>query len=144
IRIAGIGSFRGMTSVTSSADIDIFCTGAQAVGMGAIEESTGNVIINGGKISMKMRSANNSCIGAVSGNINTEITSTEINIDSEGDEVTGIGTVSGAGKVTISDSDIKMKILAGNPADISSGDEINITNSTIDSFVNNKRINHKF
>ena len=144
IRIAGIGSFKGITSVTSSADIDIFCTGAQAVGMGAIEDSDGNVIINGGKISMKMRSANNSCIGAVSGTISTKITGAEININSEGDEVTGIGTVSGAGKVIISDSGITMKILAGNPADISSGDEVNIINSEIDSYVNNRRINHKF
>ncbi|MDE6834954.1 MAG: GGDEF domain-containing protein, partial [Ruminococcus sp.] len=128
IRIAGIGSFRGIASVTSSADIDIFCTGAQAVGMGAIEDSDGSIIINSGKISMKMRSANNSCIGAVSGTINTKITNAEININSEGDEVTGIGTVSGAGKVIISDSDIKIKILAGNPADISSGDEVNIIN----------------
>ena len=144
IRIVGIGSFRGITSVTSEADIDIFCTGAQAVGMGAIEDSDGSVIINGGKISMKMRSANNSCIGAVTGSINMKITGTEISINSEGDEVTGIGTVTGAGKVKISGSDIKMKILAGNPADISTGDEVEITDSEIDSFVNNRRVNHKY
>ena len=128
----------------SSANIDIFCTGAQAVGMGTLEDGDGSVIINSGKISMKMRSANNSCIGAVSGNVNTKIENAMINIDSEGDEVTGIGTVMGAGKVIISGSEIKMKILAGNPNDIGDGNEINITNSTIDSFVNNKRINHKF
>lgn len=144
IRIVGVGSFRGITSVTSSADIDMFCTGAQAVGMGTLEDGDGSVIINNGRISIKMRSANNSCIGAVSGNVNTKIKNALINIDSEGDEVTGIGTVSGAGKVTVSDSEIKMKILAGNPNDIGTGNEINITNSTIDSFINNKRINHKF
>ncbi|MCM1507076.1 MAG: GGDEF domain-containing protein [Ruminococcus flavefaciens] len=143
IRIAGIGSFRGITSVTSSADTRIFCTGAQAVGIGVLEDGDGSVIIDGGKIAMKMRSANHSCIGAVQGNVNTRTENAEISIDSEGDEVTGIGTVQGEGKVIISGSAVQMKILAGNPRDIGSDSEIQIINSTVDSLVNNKRINHK-
>lgn len=143
IRIAGIGSFRGISSVTSSADIDISCTGANAIGIGVLEDGDGSVIIEKGRISMKMRSANHSCIGAVHGNVNTCIHNAEITIDSEGDEVTGIGTVQDSGKVAVYDSDIKMKILAGNPCDIYSDTDLKIINSTVDSLVNNKRITHK-
>lgn len=144
IKIAGIGSFRGIASVTSSADIAVSCTGAHAVGIGVLEEGDGNIEINGGKISMKMRSANHSCIGAVQGNINTNIKNAGIIIDSEGDEVTGIGNVEGSGNVIISDSEIAMKILAGSPKDIGTGDcELQIINSFVNSLVNNKRITHK-
>lgn len=144
IRIAGIGSFSGVTSVTTSADISISCTGAQAVGIGALENGDGSVITESGKIYMKMRSANHTGIGAVQGNVNTHIENTEISVDSEGDKVTGIGTAQGSGKVYISESDIKIKILAGNPCDIGSENDIEIIDSTIDSLVNNKRINHKY
>lgn len=143
IRIAGIGSFRGITSVTTSADINISCTGAQAVGIGTLEDGDGSIMIEKGKISMKMRSANHSGIGAVHGNVNTHIENADISIDSEGDEVTGIGTAQDSGTVYIADSHIKMKILAGNPCDIGSDSDVQIINSKIDSLVNNKRINHK-
>lgn len=144
IKIAGIGSFRGITSVTSSADIKISCTGANAVGMGVLNDGDGSVVIKGGKISMRMRSANHTCIGAVQGNINTKIKKSEITIDSEGDEVTGIGTVHGEGSVIVSDSDISMKILAGSPQDIGTGNcELQIINSSVNSLVNNRRITHK-
>ncbi|MDE5621189.1 MAG: EAL domain-containing protein, partial [Ruminococcus sp.] len=144
IRIAGIGSFRGIASVTSSADIAVSCTGANAVGIGVLDDGDGSVVIKSGKISMKMRSANHTCIGAVQGNINTKIKNSEIIIDSEGDEVTGIGTVHGEGHVIISDSDISMKILAGSPQDIGTGNcELQIINSSVSSLVNNKRITHK-
>lgn len=144
IKIAGIGSFRGIASVTSSADIAVSCTGANAVGIGVLDDGDGSVVIKGGKISMKMRSANHTCIGAVQGNINTKIKNSEIIIDSEGDEVTGIGTVHGEGNVIISDSDISMKILAGSPQDIGTGNcELQIINSSVNSLVNNRRITHK-
>lgn len=144
IRIAGIGSFRGITSVTTSADISISCTGAQAVGVGTLEDGDGSVITDGGKIFMRMRSANHSGIGAVQGNVNAHINNAKISIDSEGDEVTGIGTAQGSGKVYIADSDIKMKILAGSPLDIGSDSDVEIINSTVDSLVNNRRITHKY
>nr|MDE6781383.1 EAL domain-containing protein [Ruminococcus sp.] len=144
IKIAGIGSFRGTSSVTTSADINISCTGAEAIGIGTLEDGDGSVVINGGRISMKMRSANHSGIGAVQGNVNTHIEKSEISIDSEGDDVTGIGTANGSGKVHIADTSVKIKILAGNPHDICSDSDLEIIDSTVDSLVNNKRINHKF
>lgn len=144
IRIAGIGSFRGICSVTSSADISVSCTGAQAVGIGSLEDGDGSVVIKSGKISMKMRSANHSCIGTIQGNVNTKIKNAKIIIDSEGDEVTGLGAVQGAGNVIISDSEITMKILAGSPKDIGTeSNELQIINSSVNSLVNNKRITYK-
>ena len=119
------------------------CTGAQAVGIGVLEDGEGSIYIRQGTISMKMRSAKHSCIGAVKGNINTKIKNALINIDSEGDEVTGIGDAAGAGNLTIIDSKVSMTVNAGNPKDIgtNSGD-VQIQNSTVSSLVNNKRITY--
>ena len=143
IKVAGIGSCKGVASVTSSADINISCTGAQAVGMGVLEEGEGSVLVKGGKIKMKMRSAKHTCIGSVNGAVNTKIRNAEISIDSEGDDVTGIGDAMGSGNVAIIDSAVTMKLLAGNPKDIGTGSgDLQIQNSTVSSLVNNQKISH--
>lgn len=143
IKITGIGSYKGVASITSSADIQLSCTGAQSVGIGVLDDGEGSVIIKHGKINMKMRSAKHSCIGAIGGSVNTKIKNAEIIIDSEGDEVTGIGDSSGSGNVAVIDSAITMKMFAGNPKDIGSASgDIQVQNSTINSLVNNKRISH--
>jgi hypothetical protein len=119
------------------------CTGAQAVGIGVLEEGEGSIYIKQGTINMKMRSGKHSCIGAMKGSVNTKIKNAEITIDSEGDEVTGIGDALGSGNLTIIDSKVSMTVNAGNPKDIgtSSGD-VQIQNSTVSSLVNNKRITY--
>ena len=60
---------------------------------------------------MKMRSAKHTCIGAIKGSVNTKIKNAEIIIDSEGDEVTGIGDASGSGNVSIIDSSVNINML---------------------------------
>ena len=68
---------------------------------------------------------------------------TEIIIDSEGDDAVGIGDSEGSGNVFIMDSSINLKMSCGNPRDICSGSgDVHIQNSTINSLVNNKRIEH--
>ncbi len=144
IKVTGIGSTNGIAAITSSADITMSCTGAQAVGIGVLEDGEGSVYIKKGRINMKMRSAKHSCIGAIGGSVNAVIQNAEVIIDSEGDEVTGIGDSSGSGNVSIIDSAVTMNILAANPVDIgSSGGELKIQNSNVNSLVNNKRIVHK-
>ena len=142
-RVTGIGSCKGISTITSEADITMSCTGAQSVGIGVFEDGDGSILIKKGKISMKMRSAKHSCIGASGGNVNTRIKNAEIIIDSEGDEVTGIGDANGSGNISIIDSSITMKLLATNPNDIASvGGDIQIQNSTVNSLVNNRKITH--
>lgn len=139
IKVTGIGSCKGITSVNSAADISISCTGAQAVGIGSLEEGEGNIFIKQGKIMMKLRSAQHTAIGAIKGSINTKIQNAEISIDSEGDGITGIGDAVGTGNVSIVDSAITMKILAANPKDIGTGSgDLKIENSTVSSLINNK------
>ena len=143
IKVTGIGSFRGVTTVATSADITMFCTGAQAVGIGALEEGEGSVLIRKGRINIKMRSAKHSCIGAIDGDVNAKIMNSEIIIDSEGDFATGIGDPQGSGNVFIMDSAVTMNMLCGNPNDICSGSgDVQIQNSTINSLVNNRKIQH--
>ena len=143
IKVTGIGSCKGIATITSDADITMSCTGAQTVGIGVLEDGEGSVVIRKGKISIKMRSAKHTCIGAMNGSVNTKIKDAEVFIDSEGDEITGIGDVNGTGNVTIIDSAITMKVLAANPKDIGTGSgDLKIQNSTVSSLVNNKRITH--
>lgn len=140
IKIAGIGSCKGISTISSSADINMSCTGAQAVGIGVLEDGEGSIYIKQGKINMKMRSGKNSCIGAIKGSVNTKIKNAEISIDSEGDEVTGIGDALGTGNVTIIDSQVSMVVNAGNPKDIGTENgDVQIQNSNVSSLVNNKR-----
>ena len=143
IKAAGIGSCKGIASVTSSADITMSCTGSQVVGIGVLEEGEGSVIVKQGSISMKMRCAKQTCIGTKNGSVNTKIKNAEILIDSEGDEATGIGDATGSGNVSIIDSSVNISMLVGNPTDIGSGSgDVTIQNSKINSLVNNKRILH--
>ena len=144
IKVTGIGSTNGIATITSSADISMSCTGAQAVGIGVLEDGEGSVYIKKGKISMKMRSAKHSCIGAIGGSVNAIIENAEIIIDSEGDEITGIGDSSGSGNVSVIDSAVTLNVLAAQPLDIgTAGGELKIQNSTVNSLVNNKRIVHE-
>lgn len=143
ISIAGIGSCKGVSNVASSADINISCSGAKAVGIGVLDGGEGSILVRKGSIRVKMNSANHSCIGAIGGSINTKIMNADITIESEGDFATGIGDSSGSGNVFIMDSAINLKMLCGDPEDISSGSgDVRIQNSTVNSLVNNKRIEH--
>ncbi|MCM1133606.1 MAG: EAL domain-containing protein [Ruminococcus flavefaciens] len=144
IKINGIGSCKGISTISTSGDVTISCTGAQAVGIGVLEEGEGSILVNGGKINIKMRSAKQSCIGTVGGSVNTKIMNSEIVIDSEGDFATGIGDAHGNGNIFIMDSRLDINMLCGNPHDIiSDGGTVQIQNSEINSLVNNKRIEHK-
>ncbi len=143
IKVAGIGSITGIASVTSAADLHITCTGAQASGIGSLEEGEGSIFIKKGKVNIKMRSAKHTCIGTLGGNINTKIQDSEIIIDSEGDDVTGIGDAAGSGTVSILDSAVTMSILASNPKDIGTSDgDVIIRGGAVNSLVNNRRIPH--
>lgn len=143
IKITGIGSWKGVAAITSAADIDMLCSGAQAVGIGALDSGEGSIDIQKGRINMKMRSAKSSCIGAIGGKINTKIRNAEIIIDLEGDEAAGIGDVYGSGNVAVIDSDVNMKMLAANPKDIGTHNgDVQIQNSSVNSIVNEKKVSY--
>ncbi len=142
-RITGIGSFTGISTIGTSADITMSCSSAEAVGIGVIEDGEGSILVRKGKITAKMNAAKQACIGAIGGSVNTKIMNADIHIDSEGDYAVGIGDSEGSGNVFIMDSSINLKMACGNPRDICSADgDVQIQNSTINSLVNNKRIEH--
>ncbi len=142
-RITGIGSFTGISTIGTSADITMSCSSAEAVGIGVIEDGEGSILVRKGKITAKMNAAKQACIGAIGGSVNTKIMNADIHIDSEGDYAVGIGDSEGSGNIFIMDSSINLKMACGNPRDICSADgDVQIQNSTINSLVNNKRIEH--
>ena len=65
ISVTGVGSCKGIATITSSADISVSCTGANSVGIGVLEDGEGSVYIKKGKVSLKMRSGRHTCIGAI-------------------------------------------------------------------------------
>lgn len=143
ISIAGIGSCKGISNISSSADITMSCSGASAVGIGVLEEGEGSILIRKGSVNIKMNSANQSAIGAIGGSVNTKIMNADVTIESEGDFAAAIGDISGSGNVFIMDSDVNIKMLCGTPKDICSGTgDVQIQNSTVNSLVNNRRIEH--
>ncbi len=141
--VTGIGSCKGISTITSSSDIKLYCTGANAVGIGVLDDGEGSIIIDKGTIDMKMRCGKQACIGSMNSNVNTKICDATINIDVEGDLATGIGDHNGSGSIAIIGSEVNVSMLAGNPLDIGSknGDVI-IQRSTVNSLVNNQRITH--
>lgn len=143
IKVTGIGSCKGIATISSGGDITMSCTGAKAVGIGVLEDGEGSIYIRQGKIDMKMRSAKHTCIGAIKGSVNTKVKNAKITIDSEGDEVTGIGDASGSGNIAVIDSEVSVTVLAGKPKDIGTGSgDLQIQNSSVSSLVNNQRIDH--
>lgn len=143
IKVTGIGSCSGITSITSSANINLLCSGAQAVGIGSLNDGDGSIIIKKGKINIKMRSAKNSCIGSLNRSINTKIRDADIEIDSEGDESAGIGDLYGTGSIAIINSSVNLKMLAATPMDIGTKDgDLQIQSSAINSIVNEKKITY--
>lgn len=144
IKVTGIGSCKGISTISTCADVNMSCTGAQAVGIGVLEDGEGSILVSGGKINIKMRSAKQSCIGSIGGDVNTKIMNAEVAIDSEGDFATGIGDYQGSGNIFIMDAKVDINMLCGNPHDIiSDSGTVQIQNSIINSLVNNKRIEHK-
>jgi hypothetical protein len=143
IKVVGIGSCSGISSITTSADTSISCSGAKAVAVGVLDKGEGNILISKGRMNIKMRSASHTAIGTRNGKINTMIADSEIMIDAEGNECAGIGDISGGGKISIKDSAINLNILAATPKDIGTNDDdVQIHNSVINSVVNKKLVPH--
>jgi len=144
IKVVAVGSVRAETSITSSADINIYARGASTVGIGSFSEAEGNININGGKLSLKMRSAKNAGIGSWNGNINISIKNSSVSIDNEGEDTAGIGDIYGSGNVSAIDSDIDIRILAATPIDIGSKNgKTKLINNKICSLINEKEVFHE-
>ena len=91
-----------------------------------------------------MRSAKNSCIGSWNGEMDVKIKNASITIDNEGEDVAGIGDIYGSSNVSISDSELNIRILAATPIDIGSAKgETKLQNNTINSIVNEKTVSHE-
>lgn len=144
IKAVAIGSLSSEASIISSADINIYARGASTIGMGSFSEASGTVMIKGGKINVNMRSAKNSCIGSWNGEMDVKIKNASITIDNEGEDVAGIGDIYGSSNVSISDSELNIRILAATPIDIGSAKgETKLQNNTINSIVNEKTVSHE-
>lgn len=143
IKVTGIGCIKGGCTITSSADINMLCSAAHSVGIGSLDNGEGSIVIKKGRLGIKMRSANNSGIGSIGGSVDVKIKNAEIDIDSEGNVITGIGDSDGSGGVTLIDSKINLNMNAAEPVDLGSktGD-LQIQNTAINSLVNNKKITY--
>lgn len=144
INVTGIGSVKSESLIISSADIDIYASGASAIGIGSFSEAEGDINIKGGKINLTMRSSKNAGIGSWNGKMNVNIKNSSVSIDNEGNDIAGIGDICGSGNVFIKDSDIDIKISASNPIDIGTEKgNIILENNKISSVINGKTVSHE-
>lgn len=144
INVIAIGSVKSESLIMSSADIDIYASGASTIGIGSFSDAEGDVNIKKGKINITMRSSKNAGIGSWKGKINLNIRDCSINIDNQGNDIAGIGDIFGSGNVSIRNSDIDIKISASNPIDIGTekGNTI-LKENKISSVINGNQIFHE-
>lgn len=112
ISSVGMGSLSGETHIASSSEIKFSGAGSRVVGIGVLNNGSGEIAVSDADLSFFMRSNFGTCIGAVGGNIHITATDCNIEIDAEGGEITGIGDARGDGNVVLEHTELKAYILS--------------------------------
>ena len=110
----GIGSLSGYVDIVSSAHITIKCDGKNAIAIGSLDDSDGNILIQGGQYLIRLSSQNGAGIGSLSGAVSILITNGDISIYGEGSDVFGIGNHTGFGDVCIKNGIVSIQLYAAN------------------------------
>ena len=117
-KAVAIGSLRGFVNINISAHLSVKCNGKNAVAIGAIDNSDGNIVISGGSLNIKFNTFTGSGIGALGGKVNILILKGDIEIYGNGSDVIGIGEHSGFGDILIKNGTISVNIYATNASPI--------------------------
>jgi EAL domain-containing protein (putative c-di-GMP-specific phosphodiesterase class I)/GGDEF domain-containing protein len=107
-----VGSISGVVSASVGGDIDIKCTGSDAVGIGALGGSESDIIISGGDIDIFLKSANTSAIGSVGGKTVISVKDGNIGIHAEGTKAAGLGGLDATGDIYIENGILNIELLA--------------------------------
>lgn len=129
----GIGAMSGNLKYISNSNVAVKVQGERIVGIGVIENGTGNIVFSKGKAMLDVRGADAIGIGSFDSDIEITCSTPElISVYGEGTQVCGIGNRNGTGKVLISSGEVKSYILAAKPNWFgTNGSNVVITGGTI-------------
>ena len=113
-----IGSQNGRAEISTSGNLDITCEARKAVVIGVLENGTGVIDIIRGTMNLRFNAHEGTGIGGIGGNMDIHIHNGDIDIYSEGTDVTGVGDNTGEGKIIISEGIISTTLYAAHPVPI--------------------------
>ncbi len=115
ISMVGMGSLSGETHIDCKTDVLFTGGGNRVVGLGVLNQGTGEVFVSDSKLRFSIRSNFGTCIGAVGGKVDVTTQNCKVEVNAEGGEITGIGDAKGSGDVTLDHTELKAFILAAKP-----------------------------
>ncbi len=115
ISSVGMGSLSGETNIECETDINFTGGGSRVVGIGVLNQGSGEVYVTGCTHKYYMRSNFGTCIGGIGGKVDVQVKNCKIAVNAEGGEITGIGDAKGSGNVALEGTELKAYILAAKP-----------------------------
>ena len=129
----GIGAYEGSAQVSiTNFRCFIDLSGSNLCGIGVLNTGSGSVEITSGSIFGDFHGRDIRCIGTEGGDLDIDLSYTDIKIEGGGSNIVGIGDNSGSGNVDIRCSKLDMLLLSKDSTGIASGSgTVNMT-ETID------------
>ncbi len=141
ISTAGIGTLSGEVDIDCRARVSFEGAGSRSIGIGVLNQGIGRVQVRETKQRYNMRTNFGTCIGAIGGKVDVEVSHSQIEVNAEGGEITGIGDARGSGNVTLDHTRLTAFILAGKPREAGSRDgQLTMIRSMIIADINDEHI----
>ncbi len=115
ISAVGMGSLSGEARISCKTNVTYHGAGTRIIGIGVLNQGTGEVLVADAKLRFFMRTNFGTCIGAIGGKVDVVTKNCKIEVNAEGGEITGIGDAKGSGNVTLEGTELKAYINAGKP-----------------------------
>jgi hypothetical protein len=107
-----VGAMRGVADVRiSSYYIDLNASGTNQMGIGVLEQGTGHVCLDEGKLYITLKGIALSCVGTRDGRVDCDVSSSKMVFYCEGGAISGVGDLLGAGDVRLKECDTDMTFL---------------------------------
>ncbi len=121
--VVGIGSKSGLVRINSTGNINANISGDTCCCVGALDRSSGEIKINGGKNTIVVKGKNICGIGAINGNAEITLNAGTADILCEGDNATCVGDAYGSGYVRLRGTNVKAiaRASAENPIGVKNG-----------------------
>ncbi len=115
ISSVGMGSLSGETQIDCKTNVNFTGGGSRVVGIGVLNQGTGEVQVSDAKIRFHMRTNFGTCIGAIGGKVDVIARNCLVEVNAEGGEITGIGDAKGSGNIVLDHTKLKAYIMAAKP-----------------------------